>query len=441
MMQQYFHALAAFLDTQVRAAEQYTCWFSAESSDFVRFNRSAIRQAGHVRQIVLTLTLVDGLRHAASELALSGDIAADHGVLERTVAQLRAQLPDLPNDPHLLLASEVQSTEHVVASQLPPTGDIVDAVLAAAQGYDMVGILAAGPVYRGFANSHGQRNWHEVASFNLDWSLYQARDKAVKSNYAGFAWNGAEFAARFRAAAAQLEMLSRQPVTIPPGAYRAYLTPTALNEIVGMFNWAGFSEKALRTKQSSLRRMRDEGVCLHPSVTLSENTAEGLAPGFQSDGFIKPGRVALLEQGRLAGSMISPRTAREYGLEANGADGDESMSSIDLAAGSLPMAQALKELDTGVFIGNLWYLNFSDRPNCRLTGMTRFATFWVENGEIKAPLNVMRFDESVFRLLGDKLLGLTQERELLIDGESYGERRAASALLPGALVRDFSFVL
>jgi predicted Zn-dependent protease len=440
-MKPYFYALAAFLDTHIRGAEQYLCWFSAESSDFVRFNRSAIRQPGHVRQIVLTLTLVDGLRHAAAELSLGGDLAADQSLLEATIASLRAQLPELPNDPHLLIATDVNSSEHVVASRLPPTADIVGEVLAAAQGYDMVGILAAGPVYRGFANSHGQRNWHEISSFNLDWSLYQARDKAVKSAYAGFDWSSGEFSAKFRSATDQLALLARDPVTIKPGAYRAYLTPTALNEIVGMFNWAGFSEKALRTKQSSLRRMRDDGLCLHPSVNLAEHTAAGLAPGFQRDGFIKPGRVALLEQGRLAGSMISPRTAREYGIEANGADASESMSSIELAPGTLPMADALRELGTGVFIGNLWYLNFSDRPNCRLTGMTRFATFWVEDGEIKAPLNVMRFDESVFRMLGDNLLGLTREREFLIDGETYGERRAASALLPGALIGDFSFVL
>jgi predicted Zn-dependent protease len=86
-------------------------------------------------------------------------------------------------------------------------------------------------------------------------------------------------------------------------------------------------------------------------------------------------------------------------------------------------------------------LNFSDRANCRITGMTRFASFWVEGGEIKAPLNVMRFDDSLFRMLGDKLLGLTRERELLIDSDTYGQRSTGSAMLPGALIKDFTFVL
>ena len=67
-----------------------------------------------------------------------------------------------------------------------------------------------------------------------------------------------------------------------------------------------------------------------------------------------------------------------------------------MAPGSSPRDDTLAALDTGVYVGNLWYLNFSDRPACRVTGMTRFASFWVESGRIVAPVNVMRFDDSVY---------------------------------------------
>ena len=440
-MRQYFLDLAARLDVRMRDGEDYQCWLAAESSDFVRFNRGAIRQPGHVCQIYLTLTLFDGARHADMRMALAGSIDADRFALDRMVATLRSQLRDLPEDPHLLRATEVHSTEHIVASRLRETTAMVDDILNCARGMDMVGILAAGSVYHGYANSFGQRNWHETSSFNFDWSLYHQRDKAVKSSYAGFDWDSAALAARFREANGQLAILEREPMSIPPGAYRAYLAPSALNELLGMLNWGGVSEKSLRTRQSPLCRMRDEGLALHPAVALSEHTAGGLAPAFQGDGFIKPGRVALIEEGRLVGSLVAPRTAKEYGIATNGADGGESMSSMELAAGTLPVSRVLAELDTGVFISNLWYLNFSDRMNGRITGMTRFATFWVEDGEIKAPLNVMRFDDSLFRLLGDKLVGLTGEREMLIDTDTYGARSTGSALLPGALVKDFVFVL
>lgn len=35
--------------------------------------------------------------------------------------------------------------------------------------------------------------------------------------------------------------------------------------------------------------------------------------------------------------------------------------------------------------------------------MTRFATFWVEQGRIVAPVDAMRFDDSLYRLLGSEL--------------------------------------
>ena len=73
--------------------------------------------------------------------------------------------------------------------------------------------------------------------------------------------------------------------------------------------------------------------------------------------------------------------------------------------------------------------------------MTRFATFWVENGEIKAPLNVMRFDETAYRVLGENLVALTAERDLILDADTYSQRSTCSGRLPGALVEDFTFTL
>ena len=224
-MQIYFYALASYLQHHIRGNERFTCWFSAESSDFVRFNRGAIRQPGHVQQFYLTLNLMDGMRQAKITSALSGHLTSDHAVLDKLLDQLRVQLPDLPEDPYLLISTEVRSTEHIVTSRLPPARKIVDDVLEQAQAYDFVGILAVGSIYRGFANSYGQLNWHETANFNLDWSLYQTRDKAVKTTYAGFDWDNAVFRQKLQSVAMQLELLKREPVTIKPGAYRAYLTP------------------------------------------------------------------------------------------------------------------------------------------------------------------------------------------------------------------------
>ena len=110
-----------------------------------------------------------------------------------------------------------------------------------------------------------------------------------------------------------------------------------------------------------------------------------------------------------------------------------------MAGGKLAGEDALAALDTGLYIGNLWYLNFSDRPACRVTGMTRFASFWVDRGRIVAPVNVMRFDDSVYRLFGEHLVGLTAESELVVSGESYRARSVSSMRLPGAVDIEMAF--
>jgi predicted Zn-dependent protease len=73
--------------------------------------------------------------------------------------------------------------------------------------------------------------------------------------------------------------------------------------------------------------------------------------------------------------------------------------------------------------------------------MTRFATFWVDEGKIVAPVNVMRFDDTLYRMLGDNLETLTTERDLLLESNTYGSRVLASVTLPGALLSEMSFTL
>jgi predicted Zn-dependent protease len=173
---------------------------------------------------------------------------------------------------------------------------------------------------------------------------------------------------------------------------------------------------------------------------MIENTAEGMAPAFQNHGFVKPPQVTLIESGRLRDPLVSPRSAKEYGLMPN-ADGSESPQSLAVRGGGLKSEEAMAALETGLHVSNLWYLNFSDRPAGRITGMTRFATFWVEHGRIVAPVTPMRFDDSIYRILGDNLVDFTRERELLLDPSSYGERSTSSSRLPGALLNSLKFTL
>ncbi|MEE4379422.1 MAG: TldE/PmbA family protein, partial [Candidatus Competibacteraceae bacterium] len=246
-MQAYFYRIADLLTALLRGKEDFTCSFSGEASDFVRFNRSQVRQAGHVTQSSITVDWIEDRRHAAAELTLSGSLETDQPRLTALVDELRAIRNHVPEDPFLLYATEVHSSEQLYPNELPTGKEITERVLSAGQDRDLVGIAASGPIHHGFANSFGQRNWSTRYSFNLDWSFYLHADKAVKSRYAGFQWENAVFETKIQTALQQLDRLARPTRTLKPGGYRVYLTPVALEEITDLLGWGGFGLRAHRT--------------------------------------------------------------------------------------------------------------------------------------------------------------------------------------------------
>jgi len=440
-MKDLFFTLADHANAQLRGSEVLLVNFAGEVTDFVRFNHARVRQPLTVRQATLTLSLIDGARRDNVTLTLSGDAVPDRTAVAEAIAHMRDELASLPADPYLLYATEGATSTCERTGRLPAPSEAIDAVTRTAAGADLVGLLASGPIYRGFASSLGARHWHAVDAFLLDWSLYHATDKAVKAAWAGSTWDAAELQRRMDTARTQLADLARPARSLAPGEVRAYLAPAAVDELMAMLSWGGVSGKAQRTKQSCLQKLVDGEATLSPLINIQEDAASGLAPAFDEAGFTRPASVTLIDSGCHAGSMVSPRTAQEYGIAANGADEDEGLQSLSMAGGTLADDEVLAALDTGLWIGNLHYLNFSDRASGRITGLTRFATYWVEHGRIVGPANVMRFDDTLYRVLGSQLESLTQEPEWMLNSGTYGQRSVQTSRVCGALLSRLALTL
>ncbi|MBS7664338.1 TldD/PmbA family protein [Pseudomonas lalucatii] len=435
-----FQTLAQWLGDALAPGEDFSLGYAAEQSDFVRFNQARVRQAGQVQQTSLDLRLIRDGRHAEQQLSLSGEPQVDRQRLAEALQRLRAVLPLLPADPYLRFNREPWRSHSLQLTALPDCATVLEQVVREAAGLDLVGFYAAGPVSRGFASSSGAFGWHQASSFNLDWSLFHGNGQAVKAQYAGQHWQPDAFTARLQQARDQLAYLGRPARSLAPGDYRAYLAPAALQEVLELLGWGGFSAKALAEKDSPLQRLHGGEARLSPLLHLHEQVSGSLLPGFSSEGF--PRRdLQLIRAGRPGEPLVSARSAAEYGLPGNGASPWEAPSALVMAGGELAQAQVLERLGTGLYIGNLWYLNYSDRPAARITGMTRFASFWVEDGRIQAPLASMRFDDSLYRLLGSQLEALTRERELSLASSTYRQRHNGSSLLPGALLGGLTLTL
>jgi len=439
LSQDDFFALASELSGCLHGGEVLFCSFDGENADFVRLNGNRVRQGGTVCSRGLGLTLIDGQRQVTGTCELAGSPEADRALGRTLLARLRERLAHVPEDPYLHFSQRPSASDRLVGEDPPDSAAAVAELIALAEGLDLVGVWASGELVEGLASSLGHRHWHCSRSFNLDWSGYLRKDKAVKANYGGLLWEPERLREKLAAMRDKLAIMDRAPRTLSPGRYRAYLAPAAVQELMDMLAWDGFDLKSHRTAQTPLLRMIRGERAFSPLIELREAHDRGLVPAFTGEGFEKPACVPLITGGRFGECLVDARDGREYGVPVNAAGG--APESLSLAPGGIPAAEVLERLGDGLYIGNLWYCNWSDRNDCRVTGMTRFATFWVEGGEILAPVSVMRFDDSLYNLLGDHLEGLTETPELLLSPETYGGRSTVSASLPGLLVSGIDLAL
>lgn len=439
--EQSFRAVVSHALNALLPKEALTLSLGAENSQFVRFNNARIRQLGTVTDGTLHLRFCANGRQVEAETPFTGNDNADLPRVLALLSQCRSAALQQPEDPSIVLPSSQATSRSVSLGSLPPQDDIARTLLLRAEGTDMCGLYAGGPMVQALADSSGQFHWFASESFFVDYSLWHSSGKAVKSGYAGTHWHDHAWEASLHEARSQLLALNRPVRRVEPGALRAYLEPAALAEILSLFSWNGLSERSLRQKGSALLALREGRQTLSPLFTLRENFATGTVPRFTSDGDLAPEDTLLINKGTLASSLVSSRTGKEYGIAHNGACSSETLRSPVVDAGTLSRSDALARLDTGLWLPNLHYLNWSDVPNARFTGMTRYACLWVENGKFQGPIGDMRFDDTLYNVLGASLEALTREQHFIPETGTYGSRHLGGILLPGALVGSFRFTL
>ncbi|MEO0540373.1 MAG: metallopeptidase TldD-related protein [Cyanobacteria bacterium P01_A01_bin.105] len=453
-----FNRLADAIAARLSPHEHFRLTLTGEESQFTRFNCARVRQTGQVQDAQLRLTLMTDIQTAYSEVPFTQDFDTDWGWLQAALAHLQQSLPLLPEDPYVVLpvsaagSRAVHSdipTEHPTEAPVEPNPEAlllpVDqaaaTLLAPVQGLDFAGIYAGGLSFRGYADSAGQHHWFETTAYTLDYSLFDAQGRAVKGTLAGQRWNPSVYLDKVAATKAQLALMARPTKTVPRGQYRTYLAPAAMAEILMMFSWGGVSETELQQGNSAFGLLQRQEKCLSSRFSLTENFRRGGVPRFNSFGEVSPLQLPVIARGQLVNSLVSSRSAREYDKSSNYAELDEALRAPDVATGGLSADDILPQLGTGLYLSNLHYLNWSDHPNGRITGMTRYACFWVEGGELVAPIANLRFDDSLYRFLGPQLLDLTQFQEFIPNVDTYDVRGLGGIWTPGALVEGFTYTL
>ncbi|MCF4966001.1 TldD/PmbA family protein [Nostoc sp. CMAA1605] len=447
MKQEISHLEASFnqiLETLlVKKAEneEFTIKLNCERSQFTRLNHAKVRQTGYVADGWVELTLMTNKRSSFRQFPFTGNGEIDWQVAYHALLELRDELPVLPVDPYLVLPSGNNTSHEVNIGNLLSEDILVSHILEEVKELDFTGIYSGGIVIRAYGDSSGQKHWFATDSFTLDYSLFIESGQAVKGIFAGSNWDATAYAAKISEGKKQLKLLSSTPKELPRGQYKTYFAPAAVADLLSMLSWGAVSEADIQQGNSALAGLSRQEKELSPLFNLKENFQRGLVPRFNELGEIAEIETPIISNGILINTLINSRTAKEYEKIANGANSSETLRAPEISPGNLEYEQILSSLDTGLYVSNLHYLNWSDRPTGRITGMTRYACFWVENGEIVAPIENLRFDESLYRFWGENLIDFTNFQELIPEVGTYESRQLGGSLVPGMLVNDFTYTL
>ena len=415
--------------------------FSGESSQFIRINNAKIRQTGYVDDADVELTLIFNNRTCSRSFTYTNEPDNNLMTALSVLSDMRDEINQLPEDKYIVEPKISGSTEDIRHCSLLNEEQVIDALLPVMQNVDLVGLWASGRVFRGAANSLGLNHWFETDSFALDYSLVTPQHQMVKGTFSGQDWDQNKYEDFLSESKKKVELLNRKPVKIKPGSYRVWFEPAAVSDFIGMFSWNGLSEASIQQGCSGFGKMRNNSELLSPKFTLKEDFSSGMVPRFNSEGEIAPETMMLIDGGKLRNTLVSSRTAAEYGVESNMAENGEFLRSPKMQSGSLPEVDILPTIDNGLFISNIHYLNWSDNPSGRITGLTRYACFQVEGGEVTAPIDTMRFDDTFYRFFGSELEAVGQKMDIIPDVSTYYRRSIEVMSCPGILVNSFALTL
>lgn len=228
---------------------------------------------------------------------------------------------------------------------------------------------------------------------------------------------------------------SRNPASLPAGAYDVVMEEYAVADLLDYIAFLGLGALSVQEGRSFMRL--GEAIT-GPNITLVDDAHDprNMPLPFDFEGVPKQ-TVALIKNGVATSVVYDSYTAgREPGatntghaLPAPNTYGPLPLN-LRLEPGTTPKADLAKDIERGLWITRLHYVNVVHPVQTILTGMTRDGTFLIENGEVKGPVRNLRFTQSVLEAFKNAELSDTLKLQRGFVG---------GTLVPAARLRGFNF--
>jgi predicted Zn-dependent protease len=316
----------------------------------------------------------------------------------------------------------VAFSEATAAASPEARADMVGAVtrLAAAQGLRAYGFVSTQTTGTALVNTRGLRR----AATSTQASMIAL----VRGE------NGSGYAARHSPDVESIDveglateavdtcMRNQNAQAVEPGLYEVVLSPYAVADLLGHLSWVGFGALA---KQEHRSFMRLGEQLMSGTVTIADDCRDPqLFPYPFDDEGVSTRVVNLVERGVCASFVYDTPTALRDGVESTGHSLPQPNTwgpfprHMHMAAGDRTVDELVGAVKRGLYVTRFWYVRDVHPLRTIITGMTRDGTFLIENGKLGAPVNDLRFTQSIVDALND-VRGVSRDRLLeLEEGES-----------------------
>lgn len=368
-----------------------------------RFACGEITSTGDVDEVELRVRAYFGRRHAAAE----GNQTSDEGLraLLQRVGQLGRIAPEDPEHLPLLPPQRylpVPSAYDDATARLGAKERAAAIATSIAQG-DQQRLQVAG-FYQHESSLHALGSSTGLRASHLRTEA-EFTTTARTQDGSGSGWAGA---VSHRSAEVDTTSLSKvaidkavrsqRPQRLEPGRYTVVLESAAVGELLTFLLRAMDARPADEGRSFFSRPGGGNRIgekLLGDGITLRSDPSEQATPGaaFSEDGLPQKPHV-WIDKGVITGLTYSRYWAQKQGKEATGRPGV-----AHLLGGQSTDAGLLEGVQRGVLITRFWYTRPLDPQSILITGLTRDGVFLIENGQITAPVNNFRFNESPITML------------------------------------------
>jgi predicted Zn-dependent protease len=395
---------AVFRETKAIAGASATASVEIRRSANTRFARGEVTQTGESDDAVLSVEIAFGQRHAAVTTNQL-DPASVKAAVQRAARLARIA----PEDKEAMPPLGPQRYPRTPPAADPALGrfdaaaraEVVGQALAAAgEGTELAGFSISTLTSTSLGSSAGLRAGGEASTTEL--TLTARTPDGGGSGWAGATSHraGRIDAAALAKAAADKARRSQKPRKLDPGRYTVVLEHAAVAEILDFLTGSAFQARAADegrnffSKKGGGNKVGEK--LFADAINIVSDPADPDAPGLPFDGQGLPRAPTVWIENGVQKRLFHSR----YWAKKSGGTPDAVPHVYHLKGGTAASVDDLvRGTKRGLLVTRFFYSRWVDRQTALVTGLTRDGTFLIENGEIVAPVNNFRWNESVAAML------------------------------------------